>query len=60
MHFDAVVGGTLDIIKNGTLNMRNDRHDLREDPRAMCRTCGKVFCVCDQDENPTNTYFHAV
>jgi hypothetical protein len=59
-HFDAVISGTLDIIKNGSMDGRTQRGDLREDPRAMCRTCGKIYCVCDQAKNPTETYFHAL
>jgi len=60
LHFDAVISGTLDIIKNGTMDMRTERGDLREDPRAMCMVCGKVYCTCDQEKTPTDTYYHAV
>jgi hypothetical protein len=26
--------------------LRHPVNDLREDPRAVCRECGKVFCHC--------------
>ncbi|GMH80973.1 hypothetical protein TL16_g08778 [Triparma laevis f. inornata] len=58
--FDAVISGTLDILKGGTMDGRHDKHDFREDEKAMCRICGRVYCECDQDTNPTDTYFHKV
>ena len=58
--FDSVVSSTLDLIKQNTLNLRSEVADLREDEKAMCRICGKVFCECDQTKNPTNTNFKKV
>lgn len=58
--FDAVISGTLDILKGGTMDGRHDKHDFRQDEKAMCRICGRVYCECDQDKNPTDTYFHKV
>ena len=55
--FDAVISSTLDILKNGSFDGRTKKNDLRSDPQAMCRVCGRVFCECDQEKHPTNTYF---
>ena len=50
--FDAVISGTLDILKGGSLDMRQDKNDLREDPTNMCRFCGRVYCECDLEKRP--------
>jgi hypothetical protein len=44
--FDAVVSSTLDVIKSATYTMRRPAEDLREDRKAVCWMCGKVFCHC--------------
>ena len=48
--FDSVVSGTLDVIKSSTMSMRRPCHDLREDPKALCGDCGKVFCECPESQ----------
>jgi len=58
--FDSVVSSSLDLLKQSTLNMRSQVTDLREDPKAMCRVCGRVYCECDQSVAPTETYFKKV
>jgi len=50
--FDAVISGTLDLLKGGSMDMRTDKHDLREDPSNMCRICGRVYCECDLEKKP--------
>jgi len=54
--FDSVVAGTKEVLREGTYEMRHPKNDLREDPRAMCGVCGKVYCVCEGD---TDTYHKA-
>lgn len=55
--FDSVVSTTLDVIKGATHSMRRSHADLREDPKAVCFKCGKVFCLCPDSQcyNAVNT-----
>ncbi len=54
--FDSVISGTKDILREGTYDMRHTKNDMREDPRAMCGICGKVYCTCEEE---TDTYHKA-
>jgi hypothetical protein len=54
--FDSVISGTKEALLEGTYELRHPKHDIREDPRAMCGICGKVYCICEED---TDTYHKA-
>jgi hypothetical protein len=43
---DSVLASTLRVIKAATHPLRRPPQDLREDPRALCPTCGRVLCHC--------------
>merc|ERR1712028_20471 len=55
--FDQVIAASERVLKEGTMELRRPKSDLREDRRAMCWQCEKVYCVCPMDHSIT--YLHA-
>ena len=47
--YDQVVMATQEVLKRATLELRKPKSDLREDKRAMCWNCGRVFCECPEE-----------
>ena len=47
--YDSVVAASKLVLEKATMELRKPKSDMREDRRAMCWTCGRVYCECPEE-----------